>query len=134
MAFPSNFQDLLKNCSLAEKKLMLETLIKDIQDTEASSNDKPVVRTVAFDSLVSQHKTFIQDETLLSSLREALDSLNLYSPQSLKPKSMSFSLKDGNYYHDGKNLVKNELDKMPALFKLCQSINRHLGFDKALDY
>ena len=23
---------------------------------------------------------------------------------------------------------------MPALFKLCQSINRHLGFDKALDY
>ena len=134
MVFPSNFQDLLRNCSLAQKKLMLETLVKDIQDTEASSNDKPVVPTVAFDSLVSQHKTFIKDEALLSSLREELDSLNLYSPQSLKPKSMSFSLKDGNYYHDGKNLAKNELDKMPALFKLCQSINRHLGFDKALDY
>ena len=102
MVFPSNFQDLLKNCSLAEKKLMLETLIKDIQDIEASCNDKPVVPTVAFDRLVSQHKTFIQDEALLSSLREEFDSLNLYSPQSLKPESMSFSLKDGNYYHDEK--------------------------------
>ena len=52
----------------------------------------------------------------------------------MKPKSMCFSLKDGNYYHNGKNHANNELNKMSALLKLAQSINRHLGIDKDLDY
>ena len=33
-----------------------------------------------------------------------------------------------------KNHANNELNKMPALLKLGQSINRHLGIDKDLDY
>ena len=108
MDLPSNFQDLLKNCSLDEKKSMLEVLIRDIQDTETAhaANGNLVNPTAAFDQLVSQNKTFFEDESFLSSLGEELDSLNLYSPQSMKPKSMCFSLKGGNYYHNGKKPCK----------------------------
>ena len=137
MEVPPVFLDLISKCSLDEKKSMLEFLIKDVQNanitpTEQQGNTNPIK---AFDSLVNKYDSLIKDELFLKVVRNELDSLNLQSPQSskLKVKSMWFTVKDGFYYHDGKNLSGHELEKYPALSKLRQIVNSHHGVKQELD-
>ena len=137
MEVPPVFLDLISKCSLDEKKSMLEFLIKDVQNanitpTEQQGNTNPIK---AFDSLVNKYNSLIRDEVFLKDVRDELDSLNLQSPQSSKLKSMWFTVKDGFYYHDGKNLSGQIfLEKYPALSKLRQIVNSHHEVKQELDF
>ena len=116
MEVPPVFLDLISKRSLDEKKSLLKFLIKDVQNanitpTEQQGNTNPIK---AFDSLANKYNSLIRDEVFLKVVRDELDSLNLQSLQSSKLKSMWFTVKNGFYYYDGKNLSGHELEKYRA--------------------
>ena len=115
---------------------MLEALIKDIQGTEVTSScssNSNNSNCLAFDHFVSTSNAFVKDNVFMKELKVELDSLDLYSPQSSKPKSMWFNLKDGDYFHGGKNHARHDLTKYPHLSKLCTLVSSHEDVNKQLD-
>ena len=131
MSIPPEFFEIISKCELTVKRAMLEVLIKDIQGTEVTSScssNSNNSNCLAFDHFVSTSNAFVKDDVFMKELKVELDSLDLYSPLSAKPKSMWFNLKDDDYFHGGKNLTK-----YPHLSKLCTLVSSHENVNKQLD-
>ena len=131
----SDILALLNKCSMAEKKFILQELKKDIQHSEnssdiqlSSSND-----SLNYESLITYSSDFIEDELYLKGLFNELESLNLCSPQSARPSTLFFSLKNTDHILGSQHKASQDLLKYPALSKLRQLVNRHSDVSDELD-
>ena len=128
-----NFKDLLNNSSLNEKHLMLEVLLNEIKAAnESVAITNRVEISPSIDSLVSSSKNIINDKKFLLDLHKELDSLDLHSPKSRKPKSLWLSV-GGNCVYEGKNYAPNDLKDYPFLSKLLVLVNEHHLVNAKLD-
>ena len=112
------FLSLLNRCLLDDKKAMLEFLRNDIMQTETSAlskvgshDTKNILSPLSYQKWVSQREAFVDDEIFLNYLGDELESLCLYSPQSSKPKAMSFALSSNDCTHNGRSQAVNDLSK-----------------------
>ena len=95
----TNILALLSKCSLTEKKLILEELLKDIRHAQNSSVMQPnnPNTSVNYEDLIAYSNDFIEDELYLKELHDELESLNLCNRESARPSTLSFSLKNNDY-------------------------------------
>ena len=138
--FPE-FLSLLNRCSLDDKKAMLEFLRNDIMEAETSAlskvdsyDIKNIFSPLSYQKWVSQREAFVDDEIFLNYLGDELESLGLYSPQSSKPKTMSFALSSNDCTHNGRSQAVNDLSKFPAISKLLKMVSSHELINKELDF
>ena len=131
----TNILTLLSECSLTEKKLILEELLKDIRHTENSSVMQPnnPDTSINYEHLMALSNNFIEDELHLKELHDKLESLNLYNPESARPSTLSLSLKNNDHNLRGRNRTFQDLHIYPALLKLLGLVSRHSDVNSELD-
>ena len=128
-----NLKDLMKSSSLNEKHLMLEALLDEIKATDESFAITGGVEILpSFDSFVSTSKNIVNDKKFLLDLHKELDSLDLYSSKSRKPKSLWLSV-GGKCLYEGNNYAPNDLKDYPFLFRLLGIVNEHQLVNAKLD-
>ena len=117
---------------------MLELLRNGIMQTETSAlskvnphDTKNILSPLSYQKWVSQREAFVDDEIFLNDLGDELESLGLYSPQSSKPKTMSFALSSIDCTYNGRSQA---VSKYPALTKLRKMVSRHELINKELDF
>ena len=138
------FLSLLNRSSHDDKKALLEFLRNDIMLTETSApskvsnihshDTKNILSPFSYKKWVSQREAFVDDESYLNDLRDELESLGLYSPQSSKPKTMSFALSSNDCTHNSRSQAVNDLTKYPALTKLQKMVSSHELVNKEQDF
>ena len=143
ISISQEFLALVNKSSLDEKRTMLEFLRNEVLKLETNvpsketcfSNDiNNILSPPAYKKLVSQSGPLIDDENFLNDLRDELESLNLYSLQASKPKTMSFALCGNDCSHNGRSFAMHDLSKYPALLKLQKMVSNHELVNKELDF
>ena len=134
ISISQEFLALVNKSSLDEKRTMLEFLRNEVLKLETNvpsketcfSNDiNNILSPPAYKKWVSQSDRLrnfhplsmklIDDENFLNDLRDELESINLYSLQASKPKTMSFALCGNDCPHNGRSQAMHDLSKYPAL-------------------
>lgn len=111
---------IIKKCSLEEKQELLKILKILTCESENDGNSNTNVSNMSttsgshgFDKFVSHHRSFIDDSKFLGDLRDELDSLDLYRPNSKKPRTVWLSK------------TNNSLTNFPLISKLLDRVNEH---------
>ena len=130
IVFPE-FYTSMKSVFNSERKCINININKDNENSIMQSNNPNT--PVNYEHLISYSNNFIEDELYLKQLLDELEFLNLYSPQSARPSTMSLSLKNNNHDPRSRNLASQDLSKYPTLFKLRELVNQHSDVGKELD-
>ena len=137
VSIPSDFLSLVDKSSLEVKKAMLDFLKINIMESERNSHAKDsenIMSPTSYKDLVLQTEPFIDDEKYLYELGDELESLDLFSLKTSKPKTMSFALNSNECTHNGKFQAFHDLSKYPALSKLQKFVSSHKLINKELDF
>ena len=116
--------DLLKLCSLDDKRSLLKLMKEDVQQYQdtAPSEDNGSVDSdnFSFSKFISVHNSFVDDNSFLDDLRIELDSMDLFRPNSRKVKSFWLNPSGAS---DG----IDSISKYPNIGKLLNMVNARVS-------